>query len=70
MSDTRKNYAAFLRKPLVNQRNATTVSGKCSQEHIHGMLHVFSGGLNDLLVPLQLQVAVFFKLLDAPHVQK
>jgi hypothetical protein len=34
------------------------------------MLHVFSGGLNDLLVPLQLQVAVFFKLLDAPHVQK
>jgi uncharacterized membrane protein YkvA (DUF1232 family) len=23
MSDTRKNYAAFLRKPLVNQRNAT-----------------------------------------------
>jgi hypothetical protein len=35
-------------------RRLVTVSGKFSQEHIRGMHQVVPGGLNDVLVPLQL----------------
>jgi hypothetical protein len=49
----------------LRRRWLVMVSGKCSQEHIPGMHQVVPGGLKDL-VPLQLQIVVFFKLLDVP----
>ena len=51
---------------LRRRRSIETVSGKCNQEHIHGMHQFVPSGLDNLLVPLQLQIVVFFKSLDAP----